>query len=296
MRFQPTSRSLTRSREHRPARPTSVRCGNTSAIPSNMPSESLTVGGVLRQQAQARADHPFLVCDAERLSYVEAERRSAELARGLIALGAGKGTHVGLLYPNGAGFIVAMLASARIGAVVIPFSTFATSPELSAQLIDSDTEILLATGSFRSHDYRRRLAEAQRSAPLLRHVLIDSVPADKADATLLEAMEHDVDDSGVLAIIYTSGSTSAPKGVVHTHASLLGHQQVLNEIRGLTAADKLFCNSPFFWIGGIAFAVLAPFLAGPAVGGSHPPPGPHTPRPPHARKTTQNKGFLAGGG
>jgi acyl-CoA synthetase (AMP-forming)/AMP-acid ligase II len=227
-----------------------------------MPSESLTVGGVLRQQAQSRADRPFLVCDAERLSYAEAERRSAELARGLIALGAGKGTHVGLLYPNSGAFVIGMLAAARIGAVVVPFSTFGTAPELAAQLIDSDTEILLATGSFRSHDYRQRLAGAQAAAPLLRHVLIDSEPGDTVDATRLDAMEHDVDDSDVLAIIYTSGSSSTPKGVVHTHTSLLGHQQVLNEIRGLTSADKLFCNSPFFWIGGIAFAVLATLLAG----------------------------------
>ncbi len=126
-----------------------------------MPSESLTVGEVLRQQARARAEHPLLVCDAERLSYAEADRRSARLARGLIALGAGKGTHVGLLYPNGEAFVVGMLAAARIGAVVIPFSTFATAPELAAQLVDSDTEILLAAASFRSHDYRKRLAEVE---------------------------------------------------------------------------------------------------------------------------------------
>jgi len=225
-----------------------------------MPSESLTVADVLRQQSAARANHPFLVCDAERLSYAEADRRSARLARGLVALGAGKGTHIGLLYPNGGAFIVGMLAAARVGAVVIPFSTFATSPELAAQLVDSDTEILLAAGSFRSHDYRKRLAGI--TAPLLRHVLIDSEPGDLVDATLLEAMEHDVDDSDPLAIVYTSGSTSSPKGVVHTHASLLGHQKILNEIRGLSSDDSLFCNSPFFWIGGIAFAVLATLLAG----------------------------------
>jgi acyl-CoA synthetase (AMP-forming)/AMP-acid ligase II len=235
----------------------------------------LTVAEIVRQQSRRRGDHPLLVCDAERLSYADADRRSAHLARGLIALGAGKGTHVGMLFPNGAAWVVAMLAAARIGATVIPFSTFATAPEMREQLVDSDVEILLATTSYRSHDYPQRLADilgdnafgsGERllctAVPHLRHVLIDSEPADTVDESLLEALERDVDASDPLAIVYTSGSTSSPKGAVHTHASLLEHQKVLNEIRGLTAQDKLFCNSPFFWIGGIAFAVLATLLAG----------------------------------
>lgn len=124
-----------------------------------MRADSPTVSQVLRRQASARGEHPLLVCDAERISYGEAERRSALLARTLVALGAGKGTHVGLLYPNGVAFLVAMLAAARIGAVVVPFSTFVTASELREQLVDSDVEILLAAPSYRSHDYRRRLAE-----------------------------------------------------------------------------------------------------------------------------------------
>ena len=74
--------------------------------------------------------------------------------------------------------------------------------------------------------------------------------------------KRDVEPSDSLAIVYTSGSTSTPKGVVHTHESLLAHQVALNDIRRLTADDRQFCNSPFFWIGGIAIAVLAPLLAG----------------------------------
>jgi acyl-CoA synthetase (AMP-forming)/AMP-acid ligase II len=222
-----------------------------------------TVADVLREQVHNRGEHPLLICDSDRLTYAEAHRRSTKLACGLITLGAGKGSHIGVLYPNGPDFIVAMLAAARIGAVVIPFSTFATAPELATQLAHADVEILLATASFRGHDYRARFDQIDRAGiPLLRHTFFDAAPPVAVDSELLEAMEDDVDSSDPLAIVYTSGSTSAPKGVVHTHASLLDHQRVLNEIRGLGPADRLFCNSPFFWIGGIAFSILAAMLAG----------------------------------
>ena len=244
-----------------------------------MPTESPTVGEILRQQARGRGDHPLLICDTERISYAEADRRSAQLARGLVALGAGKGSHVGLLYPNGVAFVVGMLAAARVGAVVVPFSTFATTRELRDQLVNSDTQILLAAPSYRSHDYVQRLTDVlsgsrldeddplfNSAAPQLRHVIFD-VPrlrrlSGTVDEELLMAMEDDVDGSDPLSLLHTSGTTSAPKGVLHTHAALLNHQKNLNAIRGLTAADKLFCNSPFFWIGGFGFALLATLLAG----------------------------------
>ncbi|MCV7021364.1 class I adenylate-forming enzyme family protein [Mycolicibacterium aichiense] len=216
-----------------------------------------TVGRLLRHQAAARGDHLLLVCDAERLTYREAEQRSAGLARGLVALGAGKGSHVGVLYPNGAQFVVAMLAAARIGCVVVPFSTFSTGAELQTQLVHSDTEILLTAASFRGHDYAARLRDV--TAPLLRHVVFGTDITAVAEQT---ADDGDVDGCDPLVIVYTSGSTGAAKGVVHTHEALLGHQRNLNEIRGLTAQDVLFCNSPFFWIGGFGFGLLATMVAG----------------------------------
>ncbi|KHO27440.1 AMP-binding protein [Mycolicibacterium setense] len=212
-----------------------------------------TVAGLLRGASQ----RPLLICDDERISYAEAQRRSAEVAGGLFALGAGKGTHIGLLYPNGVDFVVGMLAAARIGAVVVPYSTFLTATELHTQLRDSDTAILLSARTYRNHDYVQRLADIE--TPCLRHVLFD-MP--RADIPTLADIEHDVDGCDPLAIIYTSGSTGSPKGVVHTHGSLIGHQRNLNAIRGLTAADRLFCNSPFFWVGGFAFGLLAPIAAG----------------------------------
>ncbi len=259
-----------------------------------MAAEPDTVAALLRRQTDSRGPHPLLVCDGDRLSYADADRRSAQLARGLVALGAGKGIHIGLLYPNGPDFVVGMLAAARIGAVVVPFTTFATAPELRDQLVHSDVTILLATSSHRGNDFRGRLAEIGGAAPLLRHVLIDAEPDEKADEALLTALEADVDGSDPLAIIYTSGSTAAPKGVVHTHAALLGHQQNLNAIRGLTAEDTLFCNSPFFWIGGFAFGLLATLVAGSTLVCSNAADAAKTLDLLEAERPTVTNGFVAG--
>lgn len=272
-----------------------------------MPIKSFdTLPEILHAQADSRGSHPLLICDAERISYTDAEQRSASLAQRLVALGAGRGTHVGLLYPNGAAFVVGMLAAARIGAVVVPFPTFATAPELRGQLAHSDVRILLAAESYRSHDYRQRLTEALNAdlacdepifsvhAPALRRVVFDTDATDGEAPAVLDALEADIEGSDPLCIVYTSGSSGAPKGVIHTHAGLLGHQRSLNQIRRLTAAEILFCNSPFYWIGGLAFALLASMLAGSTLLCSNTTDAGATLDLLEAEKPTMTNGFVSG--
>jgi acyl-CoA synthetase (AMP-forming)/AMP-acid ligase II len=240
---------------------------------------ALTVPQLIRDRARDRGDAIFLAYDDVHLSYTEADRRSATLARGLIAIGAGKGTHVGVLQPNGSAFVIAWLAAARIGAITIPLSTFSTSAELLTLIKNADIEILLSAESYRAHDYVDALTTAiadldpadssrlfSTTAPALRHIAFSTVALGAAGTAVgedvLTAAENDVTAADPMVIVHTSGSTSEPKGVIHTHGALIRHLANLNEIRRYSPNDVLFSNSPFFWIGGFAYVLLGTLVAG----------------------------------
>jgi acyl-CoA synthetase (AMP-forming)/AMP-acid ligase II len=251
---------------------------------------SATIGSLLQQRAAARGEQDFFVCDDERLTYEQADEASRVLARALLTLGAGRSTHVGLLMPSSAAFVVGWLAATRIGAVAVPISTFSTADELRWLLRNADVGILLSAAGFRSHDYVATLHRALpalagapagplllEDAPSLRWVFVDGTPAgwpaDRSmsalaarapgtDDAFLSAVEADVTPADRMVIVHTSGSTSTPKGVIHRHGSLIEHAHNLNGVRGLTEGVKLFSNSPLFWIGGLAYNLVGTLAAG----------------------------------
>ena len=89
-----------------------------------------TVPVWFRGLAERLGDRELIVADGARLTYAEANARSARLARALLEAGAGKGTRIAICFPNGPDWVIAWLATTRIGAVAVPLNTFFKAREL----------------------------------------------------------------------------------------------------------------------------------------------------------------------
>lgn len=253
-------------------------------------SAALTTPQLIAAAARRWPDNDLVVFDEQRLSYREAERRSALLARRLLAAGVGKSTRVGILFPNSIDFVISYLAVTRIGAIAIPLSTFSTAAELAQLIRHADLHSLILISSYLKHDYIQRVEQALPSlrdsrsqylteAPYLRRIWVwgDQAPAwasateDAAAAlapqAVLESVEREIYPSDLAAIIYTSGSTGEPKGVVHTQGSLL-RQSIKQAVeKGYTSADRIFSSMPFFWVGGLSYKLLPAMQSGATVMG-----------------------------
>ncbi len=259
------------------------------------PGFTPTVPVLLRAVAARSGDHPLIVLGDRRLTYAGAARESAVLARGLLAAGLGKGSRVGLWMPNGPDWVLAFLAAARIGALVVPINTFFRARELGYVLRHADVATLLCVDTVARQDTLALLEEAapelarQRagalfapSLPCLRAVrvwgerparpawasdgpgglraLAEGAPA--ADDALLAAIEDTVTPADPLVVIYSSGSTADPKGAVHTHGAVVRHSFQLNGYRDLRGDDRIYSPMPFFWVGGLVFTLFAALHAG----------------------------------
>jgi acyl-CoA synthetase (AMP-forming)/AMP-acid ligase II len=246
-------------------------------LPSSIPE-------VLAARA-ATPDAEFVIGPDFRLTFGEADERSARLAGQLLAAGVGKGSRVGILFPNGPAWVVTWLASARIGALTVPLSTFSPGPELARTIRHTDLAALLMGSSFVDTDLSARLEEglpglsvsssalALTGAPFLRWVNVfgevhpvwsRGLPR-PVDPEVVAAAQSEVRPSDGLIMINTSGSTADPKTVVHTHGGLIRHAAMLVRLRQIGPQDRLYCPMPFFWVGGLTTLLLSALTCGASV-------------------------------
>src|SRR5262249_54596861 len=131
-----------------------------SSVTDSEPEPPSTIATMLAATVARRPDHEAIVMRAETLTYAGLDARTARMARALLAIGAGKGTRIALLGPDGIAWLTAYLAAMRIGAVIATVSTLCTAPELAYILRNSDAQMLIGARRFLRHEYAERLEAA----------------------------------------------------------------------------------------------------------------------------------------
>ncbi|MDM4770694.1 FadD3 family acyl-CoA ligase [Solimonas sp. SE-A11] len=208
--------------------------------------------------------------DGSELSYAELDQLRIYAARALLAMGVARGDRVAIWAPNSVEWIVAGLAIQTVGAALVPLNTRMKGAEAAYILEKSGANTLFCAGRFLGLHYPTMLADHWPRS--LKHVVVigDAETGDtgwrafmaKADQSHTEDVHQraaTVQPTDTLDIMFTSGTTGRPKGVVTTHAQNLDVIRAWSTVMGLVPEDKYLIANPFFhtfgykvgWLGGL---------------------------------------------
>lgn len=228
-----------------------------------------TLGDRFSRTCAARGENVALIDGAQRMTFARWERSAAAVARGLADLGVGPGDVVAYQLPNWWEAAVLFLAAARLGAVVNPILPIFRERELAFILRQSGAVVLAVPGEFRGCDHPALVASVRDAAPSLRTVLVARATPPPGTVALADLLATSgpppgaaADADALLLLMYTSGTTADPKGVLHSHNTLLAEVRSLERMHALTPADRALMPSPLTHISGVIHAILTPALLG----------------------------------
>jgi acyl-CoA synthetase (AMP-forming)/AMP-acid ligase II len=228
-----------------------------------------TIPGVLAAAARAHPDIPAVVEDSgRRTSYAELDALVERAAAGYVAAGLRPGERVAIWAPNGLDWIVAAVGAQAAGGVIVPINTRFKRDEALYILERSKARLLMVADRFLGTDYPAMLAGAELPA-LTRMVRLDTAesapgewaafldaagPAHLAEARARRAALSPDDVSDVM---FTSGTTGDPKGVISAHGQNVAVYHAWGTAAGLVPGDRYAILWPFFHCSGYKSGWLA---------------------------------------
>ncbi|MBI3758383.1 MAG: benzoate-CoA ligase family protein [Deltaproteobacteria bacterium] len=221
----------------------------------------------LTAHAEQNGEHTAVICGEQSISYRELFERSARCHGALQALGLVPGDRVALVISDGPEWITAFLGITSLGAIAVLCSTLLKAAELAYILNDSGAKAAIITP-----EQRETLLAAWSDAPALQTVLLagDTTAANVRLASFEQMLESAAPASPAelaaetpACILYTSGSTGEPKGVVHRHSDLsYTIERVGRSLFGIRPADRLFSSSRLFFAYGFGNSFSLPLGLG----------------------------------
>jgi acyl-CoA ligase (AMP-forming) (exosortase A-associated) len=207
---------------------------------------AFTFNDLLELNLQQRGDHPLVVEGERSATYAEVARAAAAVAAALADAGVQRGDRVVVHLHKSLAEVVAMFAVARLGAIFVNISHQWTVEQLEYVLGDSGACVLFT-------DSRMARALAARALPpSLRRVIVNGAAPDDQRMVSWSALPTSATgpaprgiDTDLAAILYTSGSTGAPKGVMLTHANLLHGARSVARYLENAPHDRLLSLLPF---------------------------------------------------
>ncbi|CAN5636598.1 medium-chain fatty-acid--CoA ligase [soil metagenome] len=228
---------------------------------------------VLTRAAQ-RGESVFVFDDSTSLTYATFREEALRLAAGLWRNGIGRGDRVAIQLPNWTEFVVLTAALSRIGAITVPIMPIYRGDEVAYVLQHSGAVAAVTCGEFRGFDHLAMFEGLRATCPELRSLVVArdvgsedvvalsdlSVQGELADLDVELGPDSSPDDG--FLIVYTSGTTSRPKGCFHTFNTLRSSAAAIATSLDYTSADVQFGPSPITHSTGLVTSVVLPLLVG----------------------------------
>jgi fatty-acyl-CoA synthase len=260
---------------------------------------TLTLPGFLRDVtirfAQAEALVMRTPTGVERWTYAMVWERAVEVARALLAVGVGKDSRVGVLMTNRPEWIAAVFGTSLAGGVAVTLSTFSTAPELEYLLRAGGVSFLLFERTVLKRDFAEVLGEieplilraapgrlASTRLPFLRRLAVVGDPSASGSGAieswsdflahgksipreLVEATAATVTPANAGVLLFSSGSTSKPKGILGSHRQITIQCWRWRRMLGLGDDVRSWTANGLFWSGNFGMALGATFASGGAL-------------------------------